>query len=399
MRHHLLYSLKKEEAISHLLMEKGMEKENSTDWFGAIVLLIFGLLAMYWGFLVLHGIFNPLLFAVIFAVVFYPLYHFFLQKTKSEKFASALTCFILLLLVLMFISLAVYLAVGEVVSITKVFTQNLDLQNLYSLRDQEQFQSLVDQTIATLNALLGKIPFIDTSVSDILTEFLKNIPVFLQEVSTYLVNFIRLSLDSAAKWLVQMLIFFISLFFLLIDGKQFLSYAFQLLPINALHERQISKRFSNLCYAWIVVSLSVAVIQGILAAIGFWIVGIPSPMIWGIVTMFASFIPFFGTAVIWITMAVIYIILGYYGSGIFLIIWGATLIGSSDNILRPFLLKEGVKIHPLILFLAVLGGFFAFGVAGLVIGPLVMVFISTLLYIYELEFQEKLDHFHHRHDG
>lgn len=139
-----------------------------------------------------------------------------------------------------------------------------------------------------------------------------------------------------------------------------------------------------------------AVLQGAFAAIGFAIIGVPSPFIWGIITLFASFIPFIGSAIIWVSIGVIYLILGQYGSSIFILIWGATLISSSDNILRPFLLKEGIKIHPLILFVAVLGGFYAFNVAGLIIGPLIIVFLSTLLYIYQLEFDDILNHFHNR---
>ncbi|MDZ4217277.1 MAG: AI-2E family transporter, partial [Candidatus Gracilibacteria bacterium] len=198
--------------------------------------------------------------------------------------------------------------------------------------------------------------------------------------------------------LVGLLIFFISFFFLLMDGNRFKKYAFKLLPINALHERQISKRFSSLCYAWIVVSLLLAFIQGSMSAIGFAIISVPSPLIWGIVSMLTAFIPFVGAGIIWGSIAIIYLIIGEWGSALFIVIWGSLLVSSVDNLLRPFLLKQGVKIHPLILFLAVLGGFFAFGVSGLIIGPLVIVFISTLLYIYELEFGEVLLDFHNHKD-
>jgi len=238
------------------------------------------------------------------------------------------------------------------------------------------------------------IPFIDTSISEIVGEILKNIPPLLQGISSYAISFVKITFDSAAKWIVSLMIFFICFFFLLMDGKKFIEYSFRLLPINALHERQISKRFSNLCYAWIVVSLMMAFIQGSFAAIGFAIIGVPSPFIWGVVTMLASFIPFVGGAVIWGTMGIIYLILGKFWTALFIFLWGAIFVSSSDNIIRPFLLREGVKIHPLILFLAVLGGFYAFNVPGLIIGPLIIVFISTLLYIYQLEFGEILKKFH-----
>jgi len=371
-----------------------MNDKKNSSMFAGIILLIASLLAMYWGYILVQEIFVPLLFAVIFSVIGYPAYQWFLRKTGNKIISSLLCCLALVLLVLGLIFFAVYLAVGEVVSLTRLFTDHIDFQKMDFLSDQTQFSLLIDETVKNINQLVSKIPFIDTSFSDLVTDFLKNIPRLLQEVSTYIISFIKISVSSATNWVVDLFIFFISFFFLLIDGRSFAEYTFRLLPINALHERQITKRFSSLCYSWIVVSLLVSFIQGSLAAIGFAIIGVPSPFIWGIITMFASFIPVIGSAIIWMSMAIIYLILGKYGSGIFILIWGATMISSSDNFLRPFLLKEGIKIHPLILFLAVLGGFFAFGVPGLIIGPLIVVFISLILYIYELEFGQVLSQFH-----
>src|SRR5690606_5339163 len=194
------------------------------------------------------------------------------------------------------------LTVGEVVSITNVFTDSFDFESLQFLTDQRQLEILVNDTIANVNRIVEQIPFIDTSLSEILSEILKNIPTALQSVSSYLISVVKIGFDSAAKWIVQLIIFFISFFFLLIDGKTFVEQTFKLLPINALHERQIMKRFSNLCYSWIVVSLLVAFIQGSLAALGFAIIGVPSAVIWGIITMFASFVPFIGGSIIWATI-------------------------------------------------------------------------------------------------
>lgn len=375
-------------------MKSDLISKKYTGLLGGVVLLILSLIALDWAYQIISPVFNPLLFAAVFAVVFYPIYEFFVRKTKSEVLSSLLTSFILVIVVLALLSFVIYLAVGEVVSITKVLTNNFDFQSLSYLQDQAKFQELVDQTITTLNSFLGNIPFLNTSISDIVTQILRSIPPLLQELSSGIINVFRIGLGSAGSGIASLIIFFVSFYFLLMDGKKFVEYTFQLLPIHALHERQITKRFSSLCFAWIVVSFLLAFIQGTFATIGFAIIGVPSPFIWGIVSMVASFIPFIGAAIIWASIGVIYLILGYYGQGIFILIWGALLISSSDNLLRPFLLKEGVKIHPFILFIAVFGGFFAFKVPGLIIGPLIMVFISTLLYIYQLEFGDELARIH-----
>lgn len=362
--------------------------------FAGVILMAFAIAGLWLGYLIVEPIFIPLLFSALFAVVFMPTYNWLVKKTKSRIAASLLCSLILAVGVIMLISFAIYLAVGEVVSITKVFTQNLDFSSMDFLSDQAQIQAMIDQAVVQIDQIVEAIPFIDTSFSSIVTEILKNVPPFLQDLSRTLIGFLRIGFDSAANIIINLIIFFISFFFLLIDGKRFMNDTFRLLPINALHERQITKRFTNLCFSWIVVSFALALIQGIFASIGFAIIGVPSPLIWGVITMFASFLPFIGSALVWGAVGLIYLILGYYGSALFIIIWGITFISSSDNLLRPFLLRGGVEMHPLILFLAVLGGFYAFGVSGLIIGPIVIVFISTLLYIYELEFGEALKNFH-----
>lgn len=370
-------------------------RSNST-MLATIIMLFFGALGLYLSYLVAKGIFVPVMFAALFAVVFYPLYQHLLKRNKSEALSSLLCCLILVAVVMAVISLVVYLAVGEVVNVTRVFfTESFDYQSIEIFTDQAQLEALLEQTTTSIDAILENVPLIDaSSISDIIVETLKNIPPLLQNLSSYILGLLRVGFDSAARLILDFVIFFISFFYLLIDGKRFVKYSYRMLPINALHERQISKRFSTLCYAWIVVNLMLAFIQGTLAAIGFAFIGVPSPLIWGIVTMLASFIPFVGGALVWGIIALIYLILGEWWSALMIVLWGSIMVSSSDNILRPFLLKEGIKIHPLIVFLAVLGGFFAFNVPGLVIGPLVMVFVATLLYIYELEFGAVLESFH-----
>ena len=362
--------------------------------FAGIILLIFALVGMYLGYVVLRGVFVPVLFASLFAVIFYPFYQWLSSRIHSQALSALLCNLILVLIVLSVFSLVIYLAVGQVVSITKVFSESLDWQRIEIFTDQEQLQILVNDTISSINALLQRIPFVDASAfSAIVEEVLKSVPPLLQELSTSIIKIVRVGFNNAASLLLDMIIFFISFFFLLMDGKKFIEYLYKALPINALHERQISKRFTNLCYAWIVVNIVLAFLQGSVATIGYALIGVPSPLIWGLVTALAAFIPFIGAGLVWSIIGLVYLITGNYFSALEILILGL-IVSGGDNLLRPFFLKEGIKIHPLIVFLAVFGGFFAFGVPGLIVGPIIMVFISTLLYIYELEFGESLKSFH-----
>ena len=128
--------------------------------------------------------------------------------------------------------------------------------------------------------------------------------------------------------------------------------------------------------------LLIALVQGLIGGIAFWILGIHSPVLWGTAMAFFSFIPVGGTALIWAPASIILFIKGEVVRGVILIIIGVFGIAMVDNLLRPYFISSRTKIHPLLLFFAVLGGIQAFGLVGLVVGPLVATLCLTLIEIY-----------------
>jgi predicted PurR-regulated permease PerM len=128
--------------------------------------------------------------------------------------------------------------------------------------------------------------------------------------------------------------------------------------------------------------LLVAIVQGILGGLAFWILGLPSPVLWGTAMGFLSLIPIGGTALIWVPTSIILLIQGAFAKGIILLAIGVFVISMMDNFLRPLLVGARTKIHPLLLFFSVLGGIQAFGMIGLVAGPLVATLCITLIEIY-----------------
>jgi predicted PurR-regulated permease PerM len=126
----------------------------------------------------------------------------------------------------------------------------------------------------------------------------------------------------------------------------------------------------------------IAVIQGVLGGLAFWVLGLHSPVLWGTAMAFFSFIPVGGTALIWGPTCIILFIEGAFLEGIILLLIGILVIGMVDNFLRPFFISSKTKIHPLLLFFAVLGGIQVFGLIGVVAGPLVATICLTLIEIY-----------------
>jgi predicted PurR-regulated permease PerM len=115
--------------------------------------------------------------------------------------------------------------------------------------------------------------------------------------------------------------------------------------------------------------------------LGFWVLGLPSPLLWGLVTALFSLVPIIGSAAVWGPAVIILAIGGHWWKALILLIWGAVVVGQIDTLIRPYVISGRVKLHTLLIFFALLGGVEAFGVMGLFIGPVVL---SVTLVILEM---------------
>jgi predicted PurR-regulated permease PerM len=129
-------------------------------------------------------------------------------------------------------------------------------------------------------------------------------------------------------------------------------------------------------------TLFIALIQGLLAGVGFWIFGLPQPALWGTLTIITALVPVVGTALIWLPASIYLFSTGVTGMALGLFLWGAILVGSIDNFLRPKLIERYMKVHPFFILISVLGGLSLFGPLGFLLGPLVLSLILALLEIY-----------------
>ena len=125
--------------------------------------------------------------------------------------------------------------------------------------------------------------------------------------------------------------------------------------------------------------LAISAIQGTLGTFIFWALGLPSPLLWGVVMFFLSMIPMAGAFLVWVPAALYLAITGAYIKAGILVVWGVLVIGSIDNVLSPRLVGRRASLHELLIFFAVLGGLQVFGVLGLVLGPVVVAMTLALI--------------------
>jgi len=194
--------------------------------------------------------------------------------------------------------------------------------------------------------------------------------------------------SNIATTIGTMLLVLFIMFFLFRSGSDFHRLLLTYVPLE--HDR--TNELLNLMASAIVANLygmvAVAGLQGILVGVGFAIARLPSPVIWGTMASFASLIPLVGTALIWVPGVIILVIGGSYGKAVFLLIWSAFLVGMVDNIIRPLLLKKGVELNTLMIFIALMGGVQVFGVLGLFAGPVIFSVTQAVFRILHEEKQE-----------
>jgi len=341
------------------------------------IFLIFILLLASLSFYYLYQILSPFLasivWAILLAIAFYPLFLKLLHLLKKKKGLSALamTLFVVLVIVLPAGLLMISLA-NEVID----FYHHLD-----EMIKTGRLQSYLNR-IGELPLLKGALErlkqYVDLSQADPFNFLLKNV----QQISAFLFNQTSNLLKSISTFIVGFFFTLLSLYYLFKDGDHLLNRLKEIVPLPAKESELIIQRFKEMVSATIYGGILIAIIQGILGGLSFWVLGLASPIFWGTAMAFLSFIPMGGTALIWIPASIFLFIQGAFLKGIILLGLGTLLIGMIDNLLRPLFVSARTNIHPLLLFLSVLGGIQAFGMIGLVAGPLIMTLSLTLIEIY-----------------
>jgi predicted PurR-regulated permease PerM len=184
---------------------------------------------------------------------------------------------------------------------------------------------------------------------------------------------------GAVGAIVQTVLVIFTLFYLFRDGERIKQAAYDLLPIERVQARDIAARTREVIGATVNGVLVIAAIQGTLGTIIFWILGLPSALLWGVVMFFLSMIPMAGAFLVWAPAAIYLALTGHYVKAGVLVAWGVLVIGAIDNVLSPRLVGQRAKLHELLVFFAVLGGLEVFGVLGLVLGPVVIAITLALI--------------------
>jgi len=199
--------------------------------------------------------------------------------------------------------------------------------------------------------------------------------------------------QSAFHFFFMTFIMFFSLYYFFKDGKRMIRKFMKVSPLKDSQEKLLLKKFNAVSSATLKGGLVIAIVQGTLLGALFFITGISSAAMWGVITVVLSLIPLVGSIIIWLPAGIIMFATGNSWEGIVIILFGMLVISTIDNFIRPKLVGDATRLHPLLVLLSTLGGIAVFGIPGFLLGPIIIVFFLTLIDIYQLEFKEDLKKF------
>ncbi len=352
-----------------------------------ILFLLYGLYTLYAPFI------TVLIFAIFFATIFYPIFRRLKKLFGGHgRIASLVSCFFTLLVIVIPLSLFATLLVSEGIdAFNNIATRVHQEGYVQDFLAWEEGSILYDQ-FQKIAPIVNSESF---NIKDINFDFVGQISSAAQNMVQVLRNQINNVLGFIRNiiwFIISFLIFFFALYYFFKDGEKIIKKLMDLSPLPQKHEKAVFKKFKEVSLAMLFGIFFTAIIQGTLAGIGYAVVGLNNPIFWATATALFSLVPLVGTAIIWVPAALILFFSGNYVGGAGLFLWGVLVVGTVDNLIRPYLIEGRAPVHPLLTFLAVFGGIMSFGLQGIIYGPIILNLLLAFLHIYELEYAKVLKH-------
>lgn len=297
--------------------------------------ILFFLILLVLAFILIRPFITPLLLSIIIAYSSYPLYNKLNKLIKNRSLCSVV------MVILLFLIIAI------------------------------PFFVLVRSLLSEAGAFYNSASKMSISLSVPLKEIIqKGLSGFISEITP--------SLTSLKNTSISFFILLFSLFYFFKDGENIIRVIEKKIPLKRTHKRKLMEEFKQVTSAVIYGLVFVGIIEGIIGATGFYLLGIPSPLFWGLIITILAILPVVGPPLIWIPMSVMRFVGHDYTAGALIVILGLVL-GAIDLILKPKLIGKKARIHPLVTLVGVFGGLKIVGITGIIFGPLILVMTITLI--------------------
>lgn len=314
---------------------------------------------------------TALVLAVVFSTLFRPLHKWVAKVVAKGRQSSSFATIITLVIIAVAIITPLFFLAGQVI---------VEIENVYIYLTDEGERSKI---ILMLNDLSESIAgrFFGLAPSYDFESF--NVTVYLQNALVWAFANVDTIFQSFAKIAINVFILLFALYYMLRDGGALKRNLIVFSPLIDSYDEQIFTKLEQAIYSVVRGSLAVGLIQGILTGLGFWITGVPNPVLWGSLAVISALIPGVGTSLVLIPGVIYLFMSGATVWAIGLAIWGVLAVGLIDNFLGPSIINRGVNIHQFLILLSVIGGITFFGPVGFILGPMVLALLFALLDIYK----------------
>jgi predicted PurR-regulated permease PerM len=341
------------------------------DQYQRIVPFIIFILALILLFMLIGPMISILLGSILLAYISFPLYTRINKKIPNKPFSIILSLFIVFIIILIPFSFLAFEVTQQGYYFYNSLSNNIAKGAIFGFgctSAESKICSIVNQaekfsverlsTFGFDKQLQKLLPILEEKI----TQFILNIPIIIAEI------FLTFTIT----------------YFILKDWKSILKQIIYLLPMRTKTTNRFIREFKNITYTVVYAQLFVAFVQGVVGTIGFYIFGVPFPIIFGLVMAFCALIPTIGTAIIWVPASLFLILSGYFshdywtmGKGIGLFVYGLLIISTIDNILLAKIVHAKAKVNQILIIIGVIGGASLFGVIGIFVGPILLPLIIT----------------------
>jgi predicted PurR-regulated permease PerM len=336
-----------------------VESRLSAQWAALLTALV---IALYLCWQMVQPFVNVLLWALVLTIVFLPVHRRILARLRTPSLSAAVSTALVVVTIVLPVTLITIAVIAELREVA---------------RGLEAHQGpWLDPASPVIGPVLRWLePYVDLGQVQSATFVRERLQAWSGVLAAGTLGVV----GGVASAAVQTLLVVFTLYYLFRDGEAIRHALYDIVPIERSQTQDIVTRTKGVVGASVYGVLVIAAIQGGLGFFIFWVLGLPSPLLWGVVMFFLSMIPMAGAFLVWAPAALYLAFTGAFTSAVILTVWGVLVVGSIDNFLSPRLVGKRTCMHELLIFFAVLGGLEVFGVIGVVLGPVVVAVTLALL--------------------
>ena len=320
-----------------------------------VIFLVLGLAVLV--FFLLKPIILSIIGGLILAYAFFPIYKRLVKRVKSKNLSATFVSIIAIIVILLPLYFLTPLMINQVFGLFQA-AQKIDFKNIIMVLFSSAPETFIVQMTAVLNNIISKVTAaVLTALTNLLLEF-----------PTLLLNFIIIAFVF---------------FFTLRDSDKLGEFVSALSPLNKVQEKKLVQQFKDVTNSVVYGQIAAGLMQGLVAGIGLFIFGVPKALVLTVLAVILSIIPLIGPSAIWIPATIYVFLQGNTPRSIVYLLYNLFLVSYIDNILRVYIVTKRTRLSQVLVLVGMIGGLYIFGILGLILGPLLLVYFITFLNAYK----------------